>query len=361
MSVGVYVHIPFCKSKCKYCDFNSSDKNFGLEKAYVDRIIEEIESSSVCGEADTVFFGGGTPTAMKLENLLKIIDAVNEKYPNEKAEFTVECNPATIDYDGFLALRSMGVNRISLGLQSANDDELAFLGRIHTFADFVKTYSDARRAGFRNINVDLMFSLHKQTMDKWLYTLKKVIELSPEHISCYSLIVEEGTSFYELKLDLPDEETDRDMYYTAVDLLKKHGYLQYEISNFAKAGYECKHNIKYWRRDNYVGFGCGASGLYDGVRMTNSRDIREYIDKNSPEVVRLSKEEEKSEHIFLGLRMTDGFDVAEFNKMYDTDFAVEYEDIIKKYGDMGLLECGDRVKLTLDGLSVSNSVMCEFV
>ena len=361
MSLGIYVHIPFCKSKCKYCDFNSSAKNWGLEEAYTEALIGEINACPFTDKVDSVFFGGGTPTAIKTENLVKIIGEVKNKFALENAEFTVECNPATMGYDGFLKLRKSGVNRLSIGLQSANDDELAHLGRIHTFDMFLHTFYEARKAGFDNINVDLMFSLHNQTEEKWSNTLKKVTELKPEHISCYSLIVEEGTPFYDMDLNLPDEEADRKMYYIAVDFLAGLGYEQYEISNFALKNKECRHNIKYWKRDNYIGFGCGASSLYDNVRMENSYDICDYIKYNKINKNHLSKDDSMAEHIFLGLRMTEGFDIGEFNKIYSVDFVEKYQKTIDKFVDAGLLEVGKNCRLTEEGISVSNSVMCEFV
>ena len=359
--LGIYVHFPFCKSKCRYCDFNSSDKNWCLEDEYINALVSEIENSTYTDKVDTVFFGGGTPTAVKISNLIRVIDVLKSEFDLEDTEFTVECNPATIDYDGFLKLKNAGVNRISIGLQSANDDELKFLGRIHTFDMFLKTYDDANKAGFENINVDLMFSLHQQTLEKWLYTLNRVVDLKPAHISAYSLIVEEGTPFYNMKLDLPDEETDRAMYYGAVDLLKSKGYNHYEISNFALAGFECKHNVKYWKRKNYLGFGCGASGMYDNVRYQNTYDVAEYIKNNTVSKEVLSKEDAMAEHIFLGLRMVEGFNIEEFKSIYNVDFRKKYREQIKKFADLGLLEVGENCRLTKEGLSVSNSVMCEFI
>lgn len=361
MSLGIYVHIPFCKSKCRYCDFNSSDKYFALEDKYVRALIEEIESSPYEEYADTVFVGGGTPTALKLSNLIAVTDAVVNKFGKTITEFTVECNPATMNKDGFFELKSHGVNRISLGLQSADNEELAFLGRIHTYETFEKTYREAKKAGFDNINVDLMFSLHNQNPKRWATTLEKTVALSPNHISCYSLIVEEGTPFHKMKLNLPDEETDRFMYEYAIDFLEKNGYVQYEISNFAKPGFESAHNLKYWRRENYIGFGCGASSLYKNRRFSNSYDINEYIEKNMVSEITLSENEAKSEHIFLGLRLTDGFDISEFDRIYGADFKKEYADILKKYEKLGLLTVDKKCRLTRAGLSVSNSVMCEFV
>lgn len=355
------MHFPFCKSKCRYCDFNSSAQNWCLEDDYINALVSEIESSTYTDKVDTVFFGGGTPTAVKISNLIKVVEAVKSKFALDNAEFTVECNPATIDYEGFLKLKNAGVNRISLGLQSANDDELKFLGRIHTFDMFLKTYEDAKKAGFDNINVDLMFSLHQQTLDKWLYTLNKVVDLKPAHISAYSLIVEEGTPFYNLNLELPDEETDRAMYYGAVDLLKSKGYNHYEISNFALDGCECKHNVKYWKRENYLGFGCGASGMYNNVRYQNTYDVFEYIKNNVVSKEILTTADAMAEHIFLGLRMVEGFNIEEFKRIYNVDFRKKYKEQIKKFTDLGLLEVGENCRLTKDGLSVSNSVMCEFI
>lgn len=332
-----------------------------MEDEYIDALVSEIENCTYTDKVDTVFFGGGTPTAVKISNLIRVIQAVKSKFDLENAEFTVECNPATMDFDGFLKLKNAGVNRISIGLQSANDDELAFLGRIHTFDMFLKTYEDAKKAGFDNINVDLMFSLHQQNLEKWLYTLNKVIDLKPSHISAYSLIVEEGTPFYDLELKLPDEETDRKMYYGAVDLLKSKGYGHYEISNFALDGFECKHNVKYWKRENYLGFGCGASGMYNNIRYQNTYDVSEYIKNNVVSKEVLTTEDAMAEHIFLGLRMTGGFNIEEFKAIYNVDFRKKYKEQIKKFADLGLLEVGENCRLTKEGLSVSNSVMCEFI
>ena len=359
--LGIYVHFPFCKSKCRYCDFNSSAQNWCMEDEYIDALVSEIENCTYTDKVDTVFFGGGTPTAVKISNLIRVINAVKSKFCLDNAEFTVECNPATIDFEGFLKLKNAGVNRISFGLQSANDDELEFLGRIHTFDMFLKTYDDAKKAGFDNINVDLMFSLHQQNLKKWLYTLNKVINLKPTHISAYSLIVEEGTPFYDLELELPDEETDRRMYYDAVDLLEKKGYKHYEISNFAFDGLECKHNVKYWKRENYLGFGCGASGMYDNVRYQNTYDVSEYIKNNTVSEEVLTTDDAMAEHIFLGLRMVDGFNIEKFNSMYNINFEEKYSGQIERFTRLGLLEVGKNCRLTKEGLSVSNSVMCEFV
>ncbi len=361
MSIGIYVHIPFCKSKCKYCDFNSSDKLFDLEDGYVKALITEIESCEQLDKVDTVFIGGGTPTAIKTENLLKIINSITNHFNIDCAEFTVECNPATASYEDFVKLKNAGVNRISIGLQSANDEELAYLGRIHNYSMFENTYNDCVNAGIENINVDLIFSLHQQNLNKWKYTLDKVTKLKPTHISCYSLIIEEGTPFFNMEHQLPDEEADREMYNYTIDFLGQKGYKQYEISNFALDGYRCKHNIKYWQRANYLGFGCGACGMYEDVRTQNTYDIKEYINNNQVEKTAISKEDAMAEHIFLGLRLTEGFDIEEFNQRYGVNFIRKYSDIIDKFTKTGLMELDQNCKLTRKGVSVSNSIMCEFL
>lgn len=358
---GVYVHIPFCVKKCAYCDFNSYDNINDLKDSYTDAVIGEINGYSGEITADTVFFGGGTPTALGIPRLIRIIDAVKNKFKLEKCEFTVEANPATVDAQGLLLLHNAGVNRLSLGLQSCNNRELAALGRIHTYEDFLKTYRDAQNAGFENINIDIMFGIPCQTEESFADTLKTAADLNPSHISCYSLIIEENTPFYNMKLDLPDEETERRMYYTAVDFFASRGYVQYEISNFAKPGCECRHNIKYWTRANYAGFGAGACSMINNVRYKNTSAVSEYIKNNRPEREVLTKEEALAEHIFLGLRLTGGFNIAETERLYGINFFKRYGDIVEKYEKAGLLKTGENLMLTREGISVSNTVMCEFL
>lgn len=359
--VGVYVHIPFCIKKCGYCDFNSFDNIAHLKKQYKEKLIEEINSYNGDVEADTVFFGGGTPTSMETEDLIEIIEAIKSKFHFNNIEFSMEANPATVSSQGLLLLRKAGVNRLSIGLQSANDNELKALGRAHNFMQFKKTFFDARDVGFDNINVDIMFAIPEQTMESFKETLKTVVGLNPQHISCYSLIIEENTPFYNAELNLPDEETEREMYYSAVKFFKENGYNHYEISNFAKVGFECRHNIKYWQRDNYIGFGAGACSMIDNVRMGNTCGVLEYINGNCPEKEYINKEEALSEHIFLGLRLTDGFNIAEIEKIYNINFYEKYKTIIDKYEKTGHLEYGDNLRLTPKGISVSNVIMSEFL
>ena len=361
MSMGIYIHIPFCVKKCNYCDFNSSDKINHLKKPYVDALICEINSSNYDDTVDSVFVGGGTPTSINIQDLTEIIKCIQNKFNLKDAEITVEVNPATINKHGFAMLKNCGVNRISLGLQSADDAELKTLGRIHRYSDFLKSYNNALNVGFDNINVDLMFSLPGQTLEKWQKTLSSVVKLKPQHISCYSLIIEEGTPFYNMDLNLPSEDTDREIYEHTVAFLKANEYNQYEISNFAKRNKECKHNIKYWRCENYIGFGAGASSLYNGVRFNNSVDVSEYIKNNQQHKIVLSDEDKVSEYIFLGLRMNEGIDLKEFYNRFGFDFLERYDNIIEKYVRLNLMEVDTHCRLTLDGFSVSNSIMSEFV
>lgn len=360
MAAGVYVHIPFCVKKCNYCDFNSTDKMNYLKKDYKNALIKEIIEFDGDVDADTAFIGGGTPTSLELSDLTQIIETVNKKFPKIK-EFTVEVNPKTLYYNGFSALYNCGVNRISFGVQSANNDELKVLGRIHTFEDFLKSYECALKAGVKNINFDLMFSLPDQTKTKFKNTLDKILPLSPSHLSCYSLIIEEGTPFYNMKLNLPDEECDREIYEYTVERLQNSGYRQYEISNFALLNKECRHNIKYWKREDYYGFGAGACSLYGDVRYQNPVSITDYIKGKKKTAEKLSQKDIESEYIFLGLRMLEGIDLSDYYNRFDISFTEKYGDIIKKYEDMGFLTLNSHLSLTLKGISISNTIMSEFV
>ena len=359
--IGVYVHIPFCVKKCNYCDFNSFDNKNSLKQRYAEKIIEEINNFEGDLNADTVFFGGGTPTALEQDLLQRIILAVNNKFNTTDCEFSMEANPATINSEGLLLLHKNGVNRLSIGLQSANNDELKALGRIHCFEDFVSTYCMAREAGFDNINTDIMFGIPNQTLDSFKRTLEEVVKLKPEHVSCYSLIIEQGTPFYNMNLNLPDEETERKMYYYAVSYLQQNGYIQYEISNFAKKSMQCRHNIKYWERKNYVGFGAGASSLIENVRYKNSEKLIQYIENNMPEKEILTMSDALAEHIFLGLRKTDGFNIKETERLYNIEFYQKYKTVIDKYLKLNLITYGENMALTKEGVSVSNIIMSDFM
>jgi oxygen-independent coproporphyrinogen-3 oxidase len=363
MSIGIYVHIPFCKKKCNYCDFNSTDQaHDSLKKEYVAALKAEMRDSEYPDEVDSVFIGGGTPTALELEDLLSIIKEIQRDFKLRDPEFTVEVNPGTMNREGFSALKEAGVNRISFGLQSVNEDELKMLGRIHTYEEFEHTYRAAREAGFSNINLDLMFSLPDQTFERWEHTLKTAVGLRPEHISCYSLTIEENTPFGKMKLNLPSEEEDRRNYDYAVSYLTGSGYHQYEISNFAKPGLECRHNLKYWQRKDYIGFGAGASSLYHNVRFDNSKDLETYIKGNDRKFQVLSKQECIGEYIVLALRTSWGVDRAEFLRLFGFDFVERYRQTIQKYEKLGIMTVeAAHCYLTLDGFSVSNRIMADFI
>ena len=285
----IYIHIPFCVKKCDYCDFLSDRADRKTKEEYVDALIKEIElSKNVLNgyEVDSIFFGGGTPSILESHLFECIMNAV-KKYANinENAEITIECNPGTLTREKLEVYKKTGVNRLSIGLQSANDDELKSIGRIHTWQEFLDNYRISRECGFDNINIDLMSALPGQTISSYNETLEKVVALNPKHISAYSLIVEEGTIMYDRvneaalqgKDILPDEDTEREMYYMTKNILEENGYHRYEISNYSKEGMECRHNVGYWQRKNYIGFGIGAASLLENERYYNISDLNKYI------------------------------------------------------------------------------------
>lgn len=372
--LGLYIHIPFCKQKCHYCDFLSAPATKQVQKAYMDVLKEEIcEKAALYKgyETDTVFIGGGTPTCVDAESLISMLEVVWDTFhPEKDCEISIECNPGTVTGEDLKKLKKAGINRLSIGLQSADDLLLRILGRIHTYEEFLQTYQNARKAGFSNINVDLMSSLPGQSLEQYEDTLHKVLALGPEHISAYSLIVEEKTAFKkwyeEGKLLLPDEETDRMMYYKTGEILKEAGYRRYEISNYAKKGYECRHNIRYWVRKPYLGLGLGASSFIENERFKNTDSLSEYLEKKEyerkEESIILSKNEEMEEFMFLGLRLMDGVGKAEFQKQFHCDMKEVYKDVIEKQKKAGLIsENEERVYLTEKGIDVSNSVFSDFL
>lgn len=287
--LGLYIHIPFCVKKCDYCDFLSAPATEEMKGRYVDALITEIKSCSSYYsdyEVQTLFFGGGTPSCLEAVQIEKIMKALRENFHlnKEKLEASIEVNPGTLTEEKLKIYKKAGINRLSFGLQSVNDAELRKLGRIHTYEQFKENYLLARTLGFTNINVDLMSALPEQTLNSWENTLRTILALEPEHISAYSLIVEEGTRFYDRYSEgsadyrlLPDEDTDRGMYHRTKEILKDHGYERYEISNYAKKGFECRHNSSYWVGTDYLGLGLGASSLIEGVRFTKEDNIKQYI------------------------------------------------------------------------------------
>lgn len=372
--LSLYVHIPFCKSKCYYCDFNSYSNKEHIQHQYIDSLIGEMDQRVSVLEnykIRSIYIGGGTPTYLSLESLEKLL--VNlKKYTGPEVEYSCEANPGTLTKEKLLLLRDGGVNRLSIGLQSWNNSILKKLGRIHTVEGFIENYNLARTLGFKNINVDLMFSIQGQTLDDLSNTLDNVIALQPEHISCYSLIIEEGTLFYEMvqngQLCEMDEDYDRAMYYLACKKLKDSGYIRYEISNFAKPGFECRHNITYWDTEDYLGLGAGAHSLIRGARFSNEPLPERYIQniKESKSPVswkeELSLDDRISEFMFMGLRMTKGVSFQSFKERFKSEMMDVFGKQIDKMSKNGLLDIKEgRIMLTDLGVDLSNQVFVEFV
>ena len=369
-TLGIYLHIPFCIRKCNYCDFCSfPDADGRLIEDYADELVRRIEDFSAKHgkrHADTVYFGGGTPTLMPARLFEKIISALNRGFDiSSDAEITVECNPASIDKNGLAALRSLGINRLSIGLQSTNDTELKTLGRLHSFEDFRRTFCDAREVGFDNISVDLMHSIPKQTKESFRQSLSDLIVLSPEHISVYGLKIEEGTAFfYEREsLDLPDEDTDAELYTLCCDFLSSNGYSRYEISNFARTGKESRHNLKYWMLDDYIGFGVAAHSCFEGERFGNSRDINAFLagEDISSQKQKISDEERLSEYVMLRLRLAKGIDKREFLTAAGREFKELYPQVDTYIRRGFMTEDEFRIAFTTKGFLVSNTILSEML
>lgn len=380
-SLELYVHIPFCVRKCEYCDFLSAPAGADTQQEYVRNLLLEIEQKGVrCTdyEVTTIFFGGGTPSILKAGWIADILNAIHRNFKVRKdAEITIECNPGTLTFEKLSIYKSAGINRISVGLQSASDAELRELGRIHTYEDFLKSYDLIRKKGFSNVNIDLMAALPGQTLKSYEQTLRRVLALKPEHISAYSLIIEEGTPFYEkYEADellrekgekpqmLPSEETERLMYEWTKELLLAHGYERYEISNYARRGYACRHNIGYWRRENYLGFGLGSASLLENERFHNTTDLTDYLggDYLAYEQEKLDKKSQMEEFMFLGLRMTDGISTECFRQTFGLTVELVYGPVLEQQiADQLLRKEDGRIFLTERGLDVSNYVMAQFL
>ena len=408
--MGIYLHIPFCVRKCNYCDFLSAPADAAVRRAYVSCLEEEIRQFE---DADqyrvvSVFFGGGTPSILEGEEIGGIMKLLQEKFDFSasvksrerkheqntegrietdgkavrerrclKPEITIECNPGTLTEQKLKIYRECGINRLSLGLQSADNKELNLLGRIHTWEDFLENYKQARQMGFDNINVDLMSSLPGQTAASWENTLRKVLKLRPEHISAYSLIIEEGTPFYEIYGEaaasreqgkecglLPEEEEEREMYYATKRILEEAGLYRYEISNYALPGRESVHNSGYWRRREYAGFGLGASSQLKRLRYKNTDNLEEYLqgDFSKKELLVLTKDNEIEETMYLGLRMTGGIDLREFEDTFGVSAETIYRKELEQLDRQGLI-CRQAEKLCLTdrGMDLSNRVLAEFL
>ena len=404
----LYLHIPFCERKCAYCDFLSAPADLPVRISYIKKLQEEIAYyGAQYGEyqVSSIFFGGGTPTILEGYQLAAILETVKEHFniPTD-AEITVECNPGTLTAGKAEKLVQAGFNRLSMGLQSADDRELQLLGRIHNFAQFLESYDLARKAGFQNINVDLMSALPGQTLKSWQDTLQKVTALRPEHISAYSLIIEEGTPFYERFAEderireegghprlLPEEDVERQMYELTETFLQTKGYERYEISNYAKPGYECRHNCGYWIRKDYLGLGLGASSLVEHQRFQNTSDLKTYLEQEySPQcegqderiaetiqlqeetgltqtghhihIETLDKKSEMEEFMFLGLRLMAGISRQQFEDTFRVTLESVYGEVLRKLkGEQLIEEVAGYVRLTEHGIDVSNYVLAEFL
>lgn len=371
----LYIHIPFCVKKCLYCDFLSFSADEKVKEKYIDALCTElmfIGKERCSTSLSSVFIGGGTPSVLPEELMVRVMDCVKENFTlNPDAEVTMECNPGTVDEEKMKASFGCGINRVSFGLQSVHDDELKKLGRIHKFDDFLRSYDAAVKAGFTNINVDLMSDIPGQSVESWTGTLKTICELNPApaHISAYSLIVEEGTPFAEMaedgKLDIPDEDTDREMYHMTSRILSDYGYERYEISNYAKKGRECRHNLGYWTGATYYGAGLGAASYYGGCRFTNTSELPVYMDDPIDSFKldeKLTNADKMSEFMILGLRLTKGVSITEFKERFSRNPADVYGREIERFKKEGLLiEEDNMLHLTEQGLDLANFVMQAFI
>lgn len=371
----LYIHIPFCIRKCNYCDFLSFPETESGIAQYCHALKEEIKRTGDQAEGigvRSVFIGGGTPSILEAEQITEIMTCIRNNFSIEKnAEITIESNPGTLNAEKLNCYYELGINRLSIGLQSTDDDCLRRLGRIHTFQEFEKNYEQARKSGFQNINIDLMSGLPGQSLRGYEDTLNRVTELKPEHISSYSLIIEEGTPFYKsdsVLQQLPDEDTERKMYERTKEILAQQGYERYEISNYARQGRECIHNLGYWEQVPYLGMGLGASSFYNGARFSNERNFRKYLStpylpfEHREDYVQVSREEQMEDTMIFGLRKMKGISVSEFEREFGTPIWEMYGSVIERYSNLGLLiQEGDVLRLTDAGIDVSNRIFEDFI
>lgn len=374
MELGIYVHIPFCIKKCSYCDFVSYPNQYEKQEEYVKKLIKEIEENRKLlenNEITTIYFGGGTPSSIKPELVKLIIEKIFECGKIEDAnniEITIEVNPGTVTKNNLQLYKNCGIDRLSIGLQSTKDTLLEEIGRIHNYKQFINTYNWAMEVGFKNINVDLMLGLPNQTISDLKESLEKVTKLNPNHISVYSLIIEEGTEIERKiangKLLLPNEDEERNQYHYTKNFLELKGYKHYEISNFAKPSFESKHNLNCWKQKQYIGFGIASHSYINGVRYSNTYNLEEYLQKPFKKIIeeKQNKEDMQKEYILLGLRMIDGISIKRFKEKFAENpiylFRKELEKLVKE----DLIEIDlDNIKLTNKGLDFANLVWEEFV
>ncbi|MGN1326766.1 MAG: radical SAM family heme chaperone HemW [Clostridia bacterium] len=385
--IGLYVHIPFCKQKCYYCDFISYANKEQMVEKYINCLKKEIiqyatENKIMAAHKlepeyiiKTIYIGGGTPSFIDEAYILSIVKTIKENFKlKENAEITIEVNPGTANKDKLEAFKSCGINRLSIGLQAIQDEILKKIGRIHTYQDFLNTYEYARQAGFDNINVDLMIGLPDQTLENVKENIKAILSLKPDHISVYSLILEEGTKLNELiktrQLELISDELEREMYWYVKETLEKHKYNQYEISNFAKSGFESKHNLDCWNQNEYLGVGAAASSFIEDKRYSNTSELEQYIaniENNTPNMnlqleETLTNESKMEEYMMLGLRKIEGVNIAEFERKFNKNPIVKYSTILEKLNHEGLIEVnGSNIRLTNKGINLANLVWEEFI
>lgn len=370
--LSLYIHIPFCKQKCFYCDFPSYASIDYLREDYVEALCKEIEDKAMKYTIKSIFIGGGTPSYLETKQITRILNSINKLDLTENMEFTMECNPGALEEEKLQAMLNGGVNRISMGLQAVQNSLLKEIGRIHSFKQFEENFSLARKVGFKNINVDLMFGLPNQKVEEWKESLEVIAKLKPEHISAYSLIVEEGTAFYKLwekdKLILPSEDEEREMYELTKRILTDYEYHQYEISNYSKEGFECYHNKVYWKCDEYLGLGSASTSFVDGKRIKNIENVKKYIDRInsgeevSEEITINTLEDNMEEFVFMGLRILTGISINEFQKRFGVNIESIYKDVIDKNINRKLLVLeNDILRLTEQGIELSNSVMSDFI
>lgn len=384
--IGLYIHIPFCKQKCSYCDFCSYAEKQDLISKYIKCLLQEIKEVGSNNRADfengkddllsvkTIYIGGGTPSLIESKYIVQIMEEIKSNFElDENAEITIEVNPGTVTLEKLEDYNKAGINRLSIGLQSTHEHLLKEIGRIHTYLDFLDTYRFAREAGFENINVDLMIGLPNQTLAEVQDSIEEIVSMEPEHISVYSLILEEGTPLFkkvEEGLELPDEELERKMYWTVKQILETNGYNHYEISNFAKQGYESKHNLDCWNQKEYIGFGVAAHSYTNGIRYSNIENLEQYIknyeeDKTEENLVFHEKQDMEAmqkEYMLLGLRKIDGVSIQEFKIKFVANPVFLYHDKLEKLVNEELVEIdGDQIKLTNKGLDLANIVWEEFI
>lgn len=391
----IYIHIPFCIQKCHYCDFLSAPADERSHNRYAGALLHEIRYyGEMLGRVpvSTVYIGGGTPSCVDASYIELFLKQIRLSFDvAEDAEITVECNPGTLSREKLQTYRNAGVNRLSIGLQSTHEDELRLLGRIHSYEQFLEGYDMARKCGFSNINIDLMSALPYQTYEKFMISLKRVIALKPEHISAYTLMIEPGTPFYEkYRFDavlreagkptkyLPSEDVEYEIYRQTTRVLSEHGYEQYEVSNYAREGYACRHNVGYWKRVPYLGLGLGASSLLDETRYSNVRDMEGYlraaarIERRETDGVpalnlhetaeKVSRKEQMEEYMFLGLRMREGVTRAGFREAFGVEIEGVYGEVIRQLAEQGLIvKQAGAIRLSDQGMNVSNYVLAHFL